>query len=305
MNNISQISKAPRLTEEEVHAAAEELQLNSGKVGSIEIYRYLGRGSLTTITNYLKTWRQEEKAAALPALIMLPEALMKSTEQLIVKVWAESQALAEQELKSQQEALRQAEALANKKIAEAEAFSEEQTVKIEALEAEIDELKKDFKESNKSWKKEVEETNEAYIKAFTKSEILEERTKEDKKQLKAAEEKINQLEALVTDSKKFVLEAEKLREKVAGQTNKTKYLEDAIYQEKQRVEGLAEENIRVHKDNRDLIEKAAKLEGELIAWKEIKPEDKKATTEKPIKEKLLKPVKKEAKQIKWPEEITQ
>lgn len=228
MNNISQISKAKRLTEEEVHAAAEELQLNGGKVGSIEVYRFLGRGSLTTITNFLKTWHQEEKVTALPALTLLPEALKKSAEQLIVKVWAESQAIAEQEIKSQQEALRQAEALANEKITEAEAFSEEQSKKIEALEIQIEELKAEKSKDHEFFESKIEELK----KIITLSEL-----------------------------------------KTAKQETENAILKNELISERQR----SEEKIKIHEN---LIEKAAKLEGELLAWKEIKPETQKEGSRK-------------------------
>ncbi|MDO9141716.1 MAG: DNA-binding protein, partial [Methylobacter sp.] len=88
MNNVSQINKAKRLSEEEVHAAAEELKESGIRPSSIEVYKFLGRGSLTTITNFLKTWDQADiQAATLPALAILPDALKKATELMIIKVW--------------------------------------------------------------------------------------------------------------------------------------------------------------------------------------------------------------------------
>lgn len=328
MNNISQISKAKRLTEEEVHAAAEELQANGGKAGSIEVYRFLGRGSLTTITNFLKTWHQEEKATALPALTLLPEALKKSAEQLIVKVWAESQALAEQELKSQQEALRQAEALANEKIAEAEAFSEEQATQIEALETQIEELKKEKTKDHDYFLNEEKRLQKEIANGQKSEGILETRIINTEKQLNTANEKIKKLEAIITDNKKFEIKAgvqeekihdlniritteektsellrkdiEKLHEKAGRKENQVKSLENDIYQEKQRIECVYNDNNRLIKENRELIEKTAKLEGELAAWKEIKPESQKEN-KKPSKLDQNNQ-EKEFKQVKRPEE---
>lgn len=301
MTNVSQISKAKRLTEEEVHEAAEELKESGIRPSSIEVYKFLGRGSLTTITNFLKTWNNpDEKATTtLPALIMLPDALKKSAEQLILKVWAESQDLAEHEINSQREALKQAEALANEKIAEAEAFSEEQSKQIEALEAQIDELKKE-KAKDHDYFLQEEKRLQKEISNGQKSEgILETRIFNTEKQLKAAEEKITTLEALIVENKKIELtasrletenyhlktktsEAEKrnerilkdcdsLKEKLSAKANKSELLESELFQEKQRIESVATENSRLIKENRSLIEKAAKLEGELSAWKEIKP----------------------------------
>lgn len=284
MSNISQISKAPRLTEKEVHAAAEELQLNGGKVGSIDVYRYLGRGSLTTITNFLKTWNQEEKTPALPALIMLPEALKKTAELLIVKVWAESQALAEQELKSQQEALRQAEAMVNEKIAEAEAFSEEQARQIETLKTEIEEMEKDFGKSE-----------EAYLKTFTESKVLEEKLKETEKSLNNAnallfeQQKLNQASTAENITLQAKLEA--ANENLSRERNQKSGLEDKIYQlecclgEKVGIETrankAADEMEKIRIENIQLSAKAAKLEGELIAWQAIKGKAQKTTLTAP------------------------
>ena len=214
MNNANQISKAKRLSEEEVHAAADELKNAGIKPSSIEVYKHLGRGSLTTITNFLKTWHQEKSVIPLPALISLPDTLSKAAEQLIIKLWAESQALAEQGMNGRRDVLRQAEALANEKVAEAKAFSEEQSKKIEALEAKIEKLKDDHMHFLNEEKHLQAEIN----KAKSGETIYQTRLIECEKQLMKAEEKIAQLEKLK--------------------------------------------------------EKADKLEGEFVAWKSIKPENK-------------------------------
>jgi len=323
MNNISQISKAKRLTEEEVHAAAEELHLDGKKVGSIEVYRFLGRGSLTTITNFLKTWHQEEKATTPPALIMLPEALKKSAEQLIAKVWAESQTLAEQEIKTQQEALRQAEALANEKIAEAEAFSEEQAAQIEALEAQIEELRKEKAKDHEYFLTE-EKRLQTKINNFQKGEgILETRIFNTEKQLINATAEIGELKKM-----NVTLAAENIALKTRLEGNEVKLkesennlkkaeekamnLEAANKVQSNQIDQLAI-NLKDQKeitameanDNKVLREKASKLEGELIAWKEIKPESQKEDTGRNVanrnnlKAKTATASKKEYKQTEW------
>lgn len=296
MNNISQISKAKRLTEEEVHAAAEELQLNGGKVGSIEVYRFLGRGSLTTITNFLKTWHQEEKVTALPALTLLPEALKKSAEQLIVKVWAESQAIAEQEIKSQQEALRQAEALANEKIAEAEAFSEEQSKKIEALEAQIEAMNTELDERHEAWVLAIKKEQDSSHNATMQAALCEQKLTELQNRFNYVnsdlldQQSANQVLATENTTLKIRLEVgeeklKKLEEKIKLEAGKQKELEDRIYQQEcaigekiekeRRANEIAKERDKIAAENLELIIKTSKLEGELLAWKEIKPETQK------------------------------
>lgn len=297
MNNVSQITKAKRLTEEEVHAAAEELQLSGVKVSSIEVYKYLGRGSLTTITNFLKTWRQDDFVTALPALVSLPDALSKAAEHLIIKLWSESQALAEQEINSHREILKQAEALANEKIAEAEAFSEEQSKQIEALEAQIEELKAEKAKDHDFFLSE-EKRLQREILGFKKSEgILEQRVFESDKQLKRFETKIKELEQ---DNKslaegnidlKTKLEAAEQRyieiraqiDKVDKRLLKTeaesKKIDIVNEVQKNQIDQLSHDLnnqkeivLSEQRENKALREKAARLEGELLAWKSISPE---------------------------------
>lgn len=209
MNNISQISKAKRLTEEEVHAAAAELQESSVKVSSIEIYKFLGRGSLTTITNFLKTWKIESmETNTLPALITLPESLKKSAEQLTIKLWAESQEIAEQEIKSQREALRQAEALTNEKIAEAEAFSEEQAKQIEDLETKNEILKNEKTEDHALFLKEEKRLQTEIAQAKKEETIFEQRFIESEKQLKEIAKENNNLREKIDLESKARIEAD-------------------------------------------------------------------------------------------------
>lgn len=282
MNNISSISKAKRLTEEEVHAAASELQANGTRVSSIEVYKHLGRGSLTTITNFLKTWNQEDQVKdALPALIELPEALKKATEQLILKVWTESQAIAEKELASQREVLRQAENLAKEKITEAEAFSEEQAKQIQALMDHIEEIKDEKVDEINFLRSLIEELKTGIV---TEQD---ERIKISKKEAEARS-KITELEAKITeltternkDQEYAKQELKLLNYKLEDtQKNETIAEQRLIEAEKQ----LKKAEVKINELETKLEvqrEKAAKLEGELTAWKSIKP--KSSSKKKPV-----------------------
>lgn len=281
MRNINLISKAKRLNEEEVHAAAEELLAAGEHVSSLAIYKFLGRGSLTTITNFLKTWNQIEQAApTLPKLIELPEALKKATEQLILKVWLESQAIAEKELNGQREALRQTENLTREKIAEAEAFSEEQAKQIENLESQIEKLKDDKAEEIDYLKSTIEKLREEKEKdhAF----FLQEEEKL-KKALGQAEKKEAIYEIDASIKGKQLLEA---TDKIIDLEKKLKETHDKsntvrIENEVQRnqinqliidLKDQKELTAQKETDNKELREKAAKLDGELSVWKSIRPE---------------------------------
>lgn len=310
MNNVSPINKAQRLTEAEVHAAAEELQEAGEKVSSIELYKRLGRGSLTTITNFLKTWNQgEEKISTLPALISLPDSLKITGEQLIIKVWTESQKMAEAELQSQREALRHAEAVASEKIEEAQAFSEEQAKQIEELKLQIEMLKKETGDSKECFLNEEKKMRNELDKAKKSETIFEQRLIETEKQLKKAEEKITTLEALLMDNKKFELKAgveenknNTLRNDIADMNKRTNLLltdieklKEVKISQDEKISTLTMKNVDLEEKIRKIvilndelitqrnqaIKEAAKLEGELTTWKTLKPEDEQKN--KPIK----------------------
>ncbi|MDP3876524.1 MAG: DNA-binding protein [Methylobacter sp.] len=300
MNNVSQINKAKRLSEEEVHAAAEELKESGIRPSSIEVYKFLGRGSLTTITNFLKTWDQADiQAATLPALAILPDTLKKAAELMIIKVWTESQELAEQEIKSQRDALHQAELKAVEKIAEAEAFSEEQSKQIEALENQIEAMQKDHDNKQTEFLKKIEAEHEEKNQAMIKIAVYEEKLHEKEKQfdfvntalldqqktnqslneeIKRFELKAEQLESenqlLKQEKEKTLKNNDNLKEKLNGHANKINLLESDLEQEKMRINVVVDENSRLIKENRSLIEKTAMLDGQLSAWKEIKPKEK-------------------------------
>jgi len=300
MNNVSQINKAKKLSEEEVHAAAEELKESGIRPSSIEVYKFLGRGSLTTITNFLKTWDQADiQAATLPALAILPDTLKKAAELMIIKVWTESQELAEQEIKSQRDALHQAELKAVEKIAEAEAFSEEQSKQIEALENQIEAMQKDHDNKQTEFLKKIEAEHEEKNQAMIKIAVYEEKLHEKEKQfdfvntalldqqktnqslneeIKRFELKAEQLESenqlLKQEKEKTLKNNDNLKEKLNGHANKINLLESDLEQEKMRINVVVDENSRLIKENRSLIEKTAMLDGQLSAWKEIKPKEK-------------------------------
>ncbi len=293
MNNVSQITKAKRLTEEEVHAAAEELQSLGIKVSSIEVYRHLGRGSLTTITNFLKTWHQDDVVTTLPALVSLPDALSKAAEQLIVKLWAESQALAEQEINSQREILKQAEALAHEKIAEAEAFSEEQSKKIEVLEAQIEAMDVELDEQHEAWALSIKQEQDLSHNATMQLALCEQKLTELQNRFDYVnsalldQQSTNQVLSTENTTLKIRLEVgeeklKKLEEKIKLETGKQKELEDRIYQQEcvigekiekeRRANEITRERDKIAAENLELIIKTSKLEGELLAWKSINPE---------------------------------
>lgn len=105
---------APKLTEEEVHAACVELAAQGERPRAISLHEKLGRGSLSTITKYLNSWNASDeaqalKADALPTVVRLPDELSKDGEDLLKRMWNTAKGIADAELEIQREALKQAE----------------------------------------------------------------------------------------------------------------------------------------------------------------------------------------------------
>ncbi|WP_374091048.1 DNA-binding protein [Methylomicrobium lacus] len=137
---------APKLIEEDVHAACAEIVAQGERPTALTLLDKLGRGSLTTITKYLNTWHttgeaQALKIEALPAVVKVPAELSKEGEDLLKKMWNTAKGIADEELDIQREALQQAEQANQAKVEEAFKFSEAQSMKIDRLEDIISDLK--------------------------------------------------------------------------------------------------------------------------------------------------------------------
>lgn len=140
-----------RLTEKEVHEACAEIAGQGERPTVLTIYHRLGHGSLSTITKYFGTWKKSEEAEAfkaeeLPAVVQLPEELTKEGEDLLKRMWNVAKNLTDAELDIQREALKQAEQASQKRVEEAFAFSEAQSLKIERLENTLTLAKEEFVE---------------------------------------------------------------------------------------------------------------------------------------------------------------
>jgi hypothetical protein len=70
---------APRLTEQVVHAVCAELAQQGEDPTTLKLHAKLGRGSLTTITKYLKSWgsTEDQKAGMMPKDIDLWEHVVE------------------------------------------------------------------------------------------------------------------------------------------------------------------------------------------------------------------------------------
>jgi chromosome segregation ATPase len=157
---------APKLTEEEVHAACAEIAAQGERPRSVALYKKLGRGSLSTITKHLNSWNSSDeahalKAQALPMVVKMPDELNKDGEDLLKRMWNTAKGIADAELEIQREALKQAEQATQLKVEEAFKFSEAQSMKIDRLEDVIAGLQAELEEEQNDHVQAVVKLNEA------------------------------------------------------------------------------------------------------------------------------------------------
>jgi len=157
---------APRLTEEEVHAACAEIAAQGERPTALTLLDKLGRGSLTTITKYLNSWNVSDEAKvlgaeSLPTVVELPLELTRDGEGLIKKVWGVAKGLADAELEIQREALKQAEQANQAKVEEAFKFSEAQALQIERLDDAFMSMRNQLDEKHTEYRQAVAQLNEA------------------------------------------------------------------------------------------------------------------------------------------------
>ena len=131
-----------RLTESEVHAKCDEMLEMGEKPTSIQLLSRFGRGGMGTISKYLKTWeaKDEIKLAVvdqLPAVISLPERLLKEGDDLLKKLWTVAKSMSDAEIESERERMRQADIARDNEINDANAYSEVQSDIIDSLNDEL------------------------------------------------------------------------------------------------------------------------------------------------------------------------
>ena len=175
MSNITPINKAPRLSEEEVHQAAQNI-LDSGEpISSLSLLKELGRGSLTTITKYMGTVRRVNKVyqdVGVSLFTDLPDSLSRSTKLLAIKIWAESQEIANKELENQREVLQEAVKLSSERVKDAELFSEEQSKRLEETEIHYEQEIEVLRNSLNSLNVELKENTDSFNKTIVELAVL-------------------------------------------------------------------------------------------------------------------------------------
>lgn len=303
MTNITPLNnKAPRLSEEEVHQAAQNLLDAGENLSSLTLLKELGRGSLTTITKYLATFNQgDDESHEFDAgfITEVPETLFRSTKLLAIKIWTESQEIANKELENQREVLQQAVKLSSDRVKEAELFSDEQAKRLEDIERNYEQKAKELTETLSGLNIELKQNRESLNRAVIDLEISKTENaalklasteiKERLGELKSTREtdiselkddnrsKIDELKANLKEQDAIL---QRLKESTTEKQDKlddeNKRLDLQTAKQKMSLDllesQLAEEKLlrsNEYKENKMLREKAALLEGELITWKKV------------------------------------
>lgn len=302
MNTSAPFIKSPRLTEQEVHAAAQDLIDANESISSIALLKSLGRGSLTTITKYMGTFNQGEDLpipTKLADFTELPESLSRSTKLLAIKIWAESQEIANNELENQRAVLNQSVKISAERLKEAEIFSDEQAKRIDEIERnyrhEIDLLKNELKQANL----ELLDQSEHFNKIAIDFEVSKNECQLLKEQLSATnsrlEDAAKQSDAAVSEVKNnHQALVNEIKEELQESKNTAQLVKDDFSALQKRLESdnnrldlqvskqqisldllttrLAEEKHHREIDrneNKTLREKSSVLEGELNVWMKI------------------------------------
>ncbi|NOR71772.1 MAG: hypothetical protein GQ532_19145 [Methylomarinum sp.] len=301
MSAITLVNKSPRLTETEVHEAAQSLIDESQVVSSLSLLRILGRGSLTTITKYMSSFNRNNTDLnnLTPSFTEIPESLARSTRLLAIKIWAESQEIANKELESQREVLQQAVKVSTDRVKEAEIFSDEQTKRLEEIERnyeeKIEELKTSLTTVNIEFDSKVKELNQKTIEL----EIIKNDNATLNKSLSDTKDLLDELKSssksdLSEIKMDFQLKIEDLKLEIKQQSSVFQAHEDSFSKEKTKLITenkqldlqVAKQQISLDlisnrlndekavrweesKENKMLREKSSLLEGELNAWKQM------------------------------------
>lgn len=99
------------ITTEQIHQTADKLAEQGIKPTQTNVREALGGGSFTTIAEALRTWRQEQETVTQLQAVVIPQDITDRTQTLTAQIWETAQALANERLAKEREALAHKEAL--------------------------------------------------------------------------------------------------------------------------------------------------------------------------------------------------
>lgn len=108
------------LTTEQIHKVADQLHADGIKPTLAEVRKALGGGSFTTISDAMKSWRQEQQTEQQLQQIDLPSSIDERLKSLGAEMWQSAINIANERLTAEREALAVAQAKAQAETDEAQ-----------------------------------------------------------------------------------------------------------------------------------------------------------------------------------------
>lgn len=99
------------ITIEQIQQVADQLASEGIKPTQTNVREKLGGGSFTTIAEALRTWRQEQETVTQLQAVVIPQDITDRTQTLTAQIWETAQAIANERLAKEREALAHKEAL--------------------------------------------------------------------------------------------------------------------------------------------------------------------------------------------------
>jgi len=93
------------ITNADIHAVADRIASEGGTPTLASVRAALGGGSFTTISEGMKAWKAAQQAAPAPMREAAPQAVSERMAELASEVWGMAQAMANERLASEREAL--------------------------------------------------------------------------------------------------------------------------------------------------------------------------------------------------------
>lgn len=269
------------ITKEQVFEAADALSAAGMPTKVVDVRQKLGRGSFSTITEYMREWRQAHKAPVAPKKEELPQAILD----LAGRWWSAALGVATESLEAERQLMDQQRQEMEEEQREAVAFAD-------SLILEGEQLKENLKESDTLWANErsAHEATRNILQSTT-GELIECRTSHEgmRERLEDFKQRADRYEAEFHKSEE---EMKKVMRREAEQESKISRLEGELEklqaEMKHQVENLADELDRERAKSAEVAKAAevdraaaqaaqielAKLQGELAAAAKANSRDK-------------------------------
>lgn len=132
------------MSRDDVFNAANDIRESGQRPSILGVYKLLGRGSYTTISNHLKQWEEENKSGMrLPTEVELPEMIATDADLFVRKLWNVAKNYADEQVQSERDALRQRELELQDEMRQAVDMANDSADKLEAMEEKLAEQKRE------------------------------------------------------------------------------------------------------------------------------------------------------------------